>query len=487
MQQHKKKHIQSSGQWQITTAQDLQGHEQNTGALGQNIVLYLVRHGFSTANRYKGQKTLDLDLTSIIKTCLPHTEQSPSFRQRTRRKAIQYGIDIDSINLKTYKEEDAPLTRTGIIQSEIAQKYINFQVDNVYTSVLTRAQQTALLMFPGKKVEVAPWLKEMKNHVETASTPSENIPFSDVITQIEKRHQFLTSEQLGNLKYTSEVLEEDSECNYNNQQSKNGDILKFLQMFLLNKIGEPSQYTKHIVLVCHGGIIRNFINKACGETILNHMNNNQIIRINELNINDLIGYSTSGVLPKENMHILFTGFVNHVSNSCSSKNIIRKAFTREQELPYILRIPTHVYDERTYTIYTKNDVEEFILLYQQNAQLGKSRIQRPSQDVEQLIKRRFGQDYKHKYKTKQQKQKLYEQIEKAPQIRDLIFGNKDIVNNIIQMVKQYKSCTDPQAFEYISLIVHCVQKKLNMELPKYIIGETIFRILAVVNEQLNPI
>jgi len=207
--------------------------------------VYLIRHGYSIANR-------------------------STFEDEEKWFKSKLGL-IE----KTY-EPDPSLTRTGMEQSKNASKKIQ-SPDYIFTSVLCRAQQTALFMFPTEqKVIVAPYLKEKNNWVDGALINSDNKPFQDIFTQYEKRHNILSEKDLGRLEYSKRVLK--NKCEYNKEsRDDSGSIKDFLEKFLFDFIkknhANDDKRVINIAIVCHGGLIKEFLG------IKEHVNNNAIYKV----------------------------------------------------------------------------------------------------------------------------------------------------------------------------------------------------------------
>lgn len=269
---------------------------QQTSSSKQRVEVYLIRHGYSIANR----STTDPNMLQKAKGLLGKT-----------------------------LEPDPSLTRTGIEQCKLASKKVqDIQPDFIFTSVLCRAQQTALFMFPSEgKVIVAPYLKEKNNPAdEYFLMNSDNKPFQDILTQYEKRHNVLSEKDLARLTYSKKVLaigeditivpeEEEqqmmsttqkqqkkqirpttkqeqqfqvistsSSCCYNDEaRGKSGNIQDFLTDYLYdflirNKV--QNQELVKVAVVCHGGIIKDFLNEE-------HMNNNAVFKVSYTDISNL--------------------------------------------------------------------------------------------------------------------------------------------------------------------------------------------------------
>lgn len=220
------------------------------------IELYLIRHGYSIANR-----------------------STTSDEEKWLKSVIKTGY------IEKIYESDPSLTRTGIEQSKDASNHVrDFRPNYIFTSVLCRAQQTALFMFPTEQeVVVAPYLKEKNNWVDNPLPVSDNKPFKDILTQYEKRHNILSKEDLQRLLYSEKVLEREKDCEYNHEsQNNDGSIKIFLEKYLYPFLMEKHATDKicKIAVVCHGGLIKEFLG-------IEEVHNNAVYRVFFQNIMDM--------------------------------------------------------------------------------------------------------------------------------------------------------------------------------------------------------
>lgn len=216
------------------------------------VEVFLIRHGYSIANR-------------------------STFEDEEKWFKSKLGL-VE----KTY-EPDPSLTRTGILQSQDAStKLTTIKPDYLFASVLCRAQQTALFMFPTtQKVIVAPHLKEENNYVDGILINSDNKPFEDILTQYEKRHNILSDKDLQRLEYSKDVLMGD--CTYNDiSRNQSGSIKNFLEKFLFRFLaGVPTtENIFRVAVVCHGGLIKKFLN-------INDVNNNAVFKVSFKSLLDM--------------------------------------------------------------------------------------------------------------------------------------------------------------------------------------------------------
>ena len=260
------------------------------------VDIFLIRHGYSIANR--------------------DTTDNPT--------------KIKGLVGKTY-ECDPSLTKTGVEQSKDASRMIHdLKPEYIFTSVLCRAQQTALFMFPTEqKVIVAPYLKEENNYVDPLLKNSDNKPFADIFTQYEKRHNFLSKENLQRLQYSDGILNKDG-CTYNNESRDiSGSIKDFLEIFLYpflkEKFVSKERFTAErnvkIAVVCHGNLIKQFlgITKVC---------NNAVFKVSFPHLSDMEKISRQGQVSgggasaKFKHDVIFNGY-EQIKLSCKRDYVVR--------------------------------------------------------------------------------------------------------------------------------------------------------------------
>lgn len=253
------------------------------------IEVYLIRHGYSVANRM--------------------TTKSSDGRMPPLRNLL----------LKML-EPDPSLTTTGIVQSQHAARYATrIKPDYIFASVLSRAQQTALLMFPTEQpVIVAPYLKEKSNPLDQLLYVSDNKPFMDIITQQEKRHNTMSIADINRLRYSPEVVtKEGPYCMYKRRDVyRDGDIGDFLRDFLKGFLEEHEQEVKRkkkvrVAVVCHGNVLRSYFGKRIAR-----MNNNIIVKTSFPCIEDLSVGSAR-------VEVLFPGY-KAVKRVCNETTVVKK-------------------------------------------------------------------------------------------------------------------------------------------------------------------
>lgn len=248
---------------QQTKQQQQQQQQYETALDKRRVEVYLVRHGYSIANRFM-----------------------------TPDEENYYLLEKTKGGLGKLNEPDPSLTRTGVLQSKDASQNSSIRNINphyIFSSVLCRAQQTALFMFPiEQNVIVAPYLKEENNTADISFVNTDNKPFEDIYTQYEKRHNLLTNQEINRLVYSKNVLKE-GECLYNkNAREEPGEITSFLKNFLhpfLRDSIKPTQGIENepirVAVVCHGGIIRNFLG-------IKHTNNNAVYKVSFKKLSDIL-------------------------------------------------------------------------------------------------------------------------------------------------------------------------------------------------------
>jgi broad specificity phosphatase PhoE len=150
--------------------------------------------------------------------------------------------------------QDPNLTEQGILQAKKARDFlkkmiIHIQNYKIFTSVLLRAQETALILFPHSNIHVSGNLKETSNIVQKIffSNMGENIPIHKISQQRKK-----SKINPIRLRYDPSIFKNDF---YNeNEIFENGNIQDFLDRYWYTfKDGE------YIFIVCHGHLIRKFL------------------------------------------------------------------------------------------------------------------------------------------------------------------------------------------------------------------------------------
>lgn len=184
----------------------------------KRIHLYLMRHGQSQAN-----------VSSIIK------------------KAIR-------------PYHDPTLTRFGMEQainnSQAIAKCFQRLLPHlrIYTSVLIRAQETALLAFPQSKICVSNHLKEEPNPLQTKlkRCEGENFPLLSITQQWDKMRR--ANIDPSRLTYETSLLQPDSFKYRHEVICTTGNVKTFL-----NQHAHEWKDGEFIILVIHGHLIRHFL------------------------------------------------------------------------------------------------------------------------------------------------------------------------------------------------------------------------------------
>lgn len=424
--------------------------------VGQKFELFLIRHGYSIANRF---------------TSTPlRSEKSKSFFSSFEKIVEKYRGIVEKM-----LEPDPSLTRTGIEQSKKAASDIE-QPHFIFTSVLCRAQQTALFMFPSiKQVIVAPYLKERNNPGDRLTSISDNKPFEDIFTQYEKRHNVLSGKELEKLFYSSQVLQtsaqirqiqqqqqeereqkqfvsiqvkEKSKCLYNKDAiNENGNIQMFISDYLCDFLQNNQVQDKdvRIAVVCHGGIIRDFLRLNEHDDIFN----NTVFKVSYDSFSDLKEGKFS------NWRKVFHGFPPS-KISCQSKHVEQNEDSRLSHFRY----PYEEIIPKTYTMDQLKQIyiNQFAYSKQQQPWMGSSQTRiknlfnkiRQKQSIattSQSLKK-FKETYpRATTATDTQLEKFFQ--EHPQQLKKLIFELDDDFKRKIQKIKilhQLKSQQDTLKF-----------------------------------------
>jgi broad specificity phosphatase PhoE len=151
---------------------------------------------------------------------------------------------------------DPNLTALGILQAQADEKFFESKKPlKVYTSVLIRAQETALIIFPRAKINVVDSLKEVSNEKCFGS----NFPLANRNLQWQKMATVGISHQ--RLVYQKALFL--ASGNYKQSIScTSGNIMTFLQQHQ-----DQFENNDNIVLVVHANLIQEFLNTK--ETIPN--------------------------------------------------------------------------------------------------------------------------------------------------------------------------------------------------------------------------
>ena len=155
---------------------------------------------------------------------------------------------------------DPNISEDGIVQCQKLGKFLEQenmiqQRTHVYSSILVRSQETALLSIPKKKVRIVNHLKEYENPMEMLfSYRGSNFPVLNVNDQQKKIKKVVKSRFKKRLSYQKGIVK-------NNEyipsvSMENGNVLKFLKE---NKHNWKENDT--VVVVCHGKLIQEFLKK----------------------------------------------------------------------------------------------------------------------------------------------------------------------------------------------------------------------------------
>ena len=328
-----------------------QQQQQTSGSNTQKVEIYIVRHGYSIPNRATDTNLQLHRRKQQNQKSQPNKFLGNIFKIPNYTNISENLSDAISTTSKTF-EADPSLTRTGIYQSQLAAQHI-VNPDLVFTSVLCRAQQTSIFMFPSQdNIIVAPHLKEENNPFDRKVArlfPTDNIPFKDIITQYEKRHNILSEAQLDKLRYTSDVLDSDTHpCKYNDREmTRNGDIRTFINNFLTPFLSEKKNvFTKssplRVAIVCHGGIIRKFLNL----TKENKIFNNAIFKLETHVFSKLQQSHDYPIDMQKDVQFIFEGFPPFKETCETNHNLVEADTTYA---PTIFKINNYNYAPRYYT------------------------------------------------------------------------------------------------------------------------------------------
>lgn len=176
------------------------------------INLYLIRHALSEINENKISLTID-----------------PNITER---------------GMKQCKE----------LKEFLQKEFKTFQNCKIYTSILCRTQETALMSIPRKTVIVSNYLKEHQNLLQYLNIRKySNFPIKNVDKQQEKIKKVVGSISTNRLKYEDDII--NHKRNYKSAIfHQEGDINLFLKE---NK--KKFEDGDTIIIFCHGVLIRHFL------------------------------------------------------------------------------------------------------------------------------------------------------------------------------------------------------------------------------------
>jgi broad specificity phosphatase PhoE len=156
---------------------------------------------------------------------------------------------------------DPNINNTGIEQcSELKQflknKFKTFKNAKLYTSILARTQETALLSISRKNITVMNHLKEHQNFLQkTNLIKYSNFPYKKIVKQQEHMKEIVGLSSLKRIRYEDDIINEKGE--YKNKIfNQEGNIHTFLKE---NK--ERFKNGDTIIIFCHGKMIRQFLKR----------------------------------------------------------------------------------------------------------------------------------------------------------------------------------------------------------------------------------
>jgi broad specificity phosphatase PhoE len=202
------------------------------------IDLYLIRHGQTDLNKTKTKIIFDPNINNI-------------------------GIEQCS-ELKEFLKE----------------KFKTFKNAKLYTSILARTQDTALLSIPRKNITVMNHLKEHQNSIQKMNILKySNFPYKKIVKQQKHIEKIVGSSSLKRIRYEDDIINEKGE--YKNKVfNQEGNIHTFLKE---NK--DKFKNGDTIIIFCHGKMIRQFLKrkeKAKNCTCFQVRNESDCFNTNEL-------------------------------------------------------------------------------------------------------------------------------------------------------------------------------------------------------------
>lgn len=154
---------------------------------------------------------------------------------------------------------DPNITETGKKQCEelkefLGKKFKTFQNCKIYTSILCRTQETALMSIPRKTIMVSNYLKEHQNIVQYLNIRKySNFPLKNIDKQQEKIKKVVGSISTNRLKYEDDII--NHKRNYKSEVfHQEGDITMFLK-----KNKKKIKDDETVIIFCHGVLIRHFL------------------------------------------------------------------------------------------------------------------------------------------------------------------------------------------------------------------------------------
>ena len=293
---------------------------------------------FITTLQFHGVETIKFFI-------IRHGESQANYIQNTSTSPFR---KIVTLGFKTLAVEDPQLTLKGIADSEAYnnRKHQDHIPNLVFTSVLSRAQQTALLMYPSTEVFVTPFLKETYSascEFESSYLPGsvDNFPLLSPYVQTLMRNQYLENKlKFLNFKYISEDqhqpgdlhLNPDIEFNYSDIHQKNGSLPMFfanVRKYLIDWLKDKAYFDRElkIAIVCHGNVIKCLLETFNQYT--EHVNNNSIYVIRKKVDMDKHKESLS-LVEFNKLVILFKAYLHRNKQPFKEKTL--SFFGKKQEL-----------------------------------------------------------------------------------------------------------------------------------------------------------
>lgn len=180
-----------------------------------NINLYLIRHAESELNKDKLRVIVDPNITE---------------------RGVRQCLELKHFLKKTFQ---------------------TFQDWKLYTSILCRTQETALLSIPRKNILVSNHLKEHQNIIQKMNIKKySNFPYKNIKQQQENIKNVVGSISLNRIHYEDGIINKKEE--YDDKfYHQEGNIETFLKT---NKHTMKNGDT--IIIFCHGKLIRQFLKRT---------------------------------------------------------------------------------------------------------------------------------------------------------------------------------------------------------------------------------
>lgn len=186
--------------------------------------------------------------------------------------------------------KDPDLTPKGIEQCKEVKQFLSENIDmknaKIFTSILRRTQETALLSIPRKKINVMDNLKEIPNFLQKWNLYyGSNFPTIDVKKQQDKINKLIGKDVVSRINYDKDILTLTNKYK-KSAFYKSGDIEIFL-----NKNKNQFKNEMTVFLFVHGKIIRKFLNikvknKNCSIFSVTNDENNEFFDLDRINDRD---------------------------------------------------------------------------------------------------------------------------------------------------------------------------------------------------------